>query len=72
MDNITRFHIAGSRDDRLSRRASPLPLSDGPAFLQYRGSAGTVNGAVNTAAAHQVAVRRIDDSVDFQLCYVSL
>jgi hypothetical protein len=31
-----------------------------------------VNGAVNTAAAHQVAVRRIDDSVDFQLCYVSL
>jgi hypothetical protein len=71
MDDIPRGQSASGGDHRFAGLTAALPRADRPALFHDSGSACPVDGAVNTAAAEQRTVGRIDDRVDIYPGYIS-
>lgn len=68
MDDVARFQAITGGEFRLTRGAA----AEAPAFRQQFRPGGVVDGTVDTAAAKQGRIRRVDDRVDIERRDVSL
>ena len=72
VDDVLGLEISGGSDDSLAGGATALSGNDLSALFEDFGAAGTVDGAIDTASAHERAVGGVDNGIGILLGDITL